>query len=58
MKQTAFRLMAADIALLDALQEKLGIVSRTEIVRMAIRALAAREGVALPKARTAGKPRS
>lgn len=48
-KQTAFRFTAEDIALLDAIQAKLGIVNRTEILRLAIRRLADLEGVAAAK---------
>jgi hypothetical protein len=45
-KQTAFRFTPADLALLEALQRKLGIVNRTEIIRLALRRLADLEGVA------------
>jgi hypothetical protein len=48
-KQTAFRFTDEDLALLDALRSKVGVLSRTEVVRMAIRVLAEREGVKLPK---------
>lgn len=46
-KQTAIRFTPDDTALLDALQRKLGVVSRTEIVRIALRRLAEQEGVTL-----------
>lgn len=48
-KQTAFRFTDEDLALLDALRSKVGVLSRTEVVRMAIRVLAEREGLKLPK---------
>jgi len=54
-QQTTVRFTDADIALLDAIQARTGILSRSEILRRAIRALAEREGVAKPT-RT-GKPR-
>jgi hypothetical protein len=44
-KQTAFRFTPEDMAILDAVQRKTGIVSRTELLRMAIRTLAAAQGV-------------
>ena len=47
-QQTTVRFTEQDLALLAALQEKTGIVSRTEILRRAIRILAEREKVALP----------
>lgn len=43
--QTTVRFTEQDLALLDAIQGKTGIVSRTEILRRAIRALAEQEGV-------------
>lgn len=48
-KHTTIRFNAADIALLDALQAKFGLVSRTEVVRMAIRRLAELENVKTPR---------
>lgn len=42
---TTVRFTEQDLALLDAIQRKTGIVSRTEILRRAIRALAEKEGV-------------
>jgi hypothetical protein len=48
-KQTAIRFTADDLALLEGLRDKLGLLSRTEVVRMAIRLLATREGLKLPK---------
>lgn len=47
-KQTAFRFTAHDLALIEALQQKLGIVNRTEILRLALRRLADIEGVPPP----------
>ena len=55
-KQTAFRLMPEDLEILDALQAKLGIVSRTEIVRMAIRILGEREGIAVKRPKRKPRP--
>jgi metal-responsive CopG/Arc/MetJ family transcriptional regulator len=50
--QTTVRFTEQDLALLDAIQRKTGIVSRTEILRRAIRALAEQEDVASqPRAR-------
>ena len=43
--QTTVRFTQQDLALLDAIQEKTGIVSRTEILRRAIRVLAEHEKV-------------
>ncbi len=45
--QTTVRFTKDDLALLSAIQRKTGIVSRTEILRRAIRVLAEREEVAL-----------
>ncbi len=50
-RQTTVRFTEQDLALLDALQQKTGIVSRTEILRRAIRLLAEQEKV--PAARSA-----
>jgi hypothetical protein len=53
-KQTAFRFTSEDLAIVDAVQHKLGIVNRTDVLRMAIRALAEAQGVnpeRLPKAK-------
>lgn len=44
-QQTTVRFTDEDIALLDAIQERTGIVSRAEILRRAIRVMAAQEGV-------------
>lgn len=54
-QQTTVRFTEQDLALLTALQEKTGIVSRTEILRRAIRVLAEQEKVALrsPRAKLA-----
>lgn len=50
--QTTVRFTEQDLAVLDAIQRKTGIVSRTEILRRAIRALAEQEDVAAqPRAR-------
>ena len=48
-KITPMRLTEDDIAVLDALKDKLGLLSRTEVIRMALRRLADAEGV-VPKA--------
>jgi metal-responsive CopG/Arc/MetJ family transcriptional regulator len=45
--QTTVRFTEQDLALLDAIQQKTGIVSRTEILRRAIRLLAEHENVEL-----------
>ena len=47
-QQTTVRFTDEDLALLDALQSKTGIVSRSEILRRAIRALAEQEEVIPP----------
>jgi len=47
--QTTVRFTKQDLALLSAIQRKTGIVSRTEILRRAIRVLAEQEEVALGK---------
>jgi hypothetical protein len=47
-QQTTVRFTDADLALLEALQAKTGIVSRTEVLRRAIRALAEQEKVIPP----------
>lgn len=44
-RQTTVRFTDNDLALLDAVRKRTGIVSRTEVLRRAIRALAEREGV-------------
>jgi metal-responsive CopG/Arc/MetJ family transcriptional regulator len=44
-RQTAFRFTAEDLSILDAIQRRTGIVSRTEVIRMAIRALATAQGI-------------
>jgi len=44
-KQTAIRFTQEDLELLAELQFKLGVVSRTEVVRIALRRLAELEGV-------------
>jgi Arc/MetJ-type ribon-helix-helix transcriptional regulator len=46
-QQTTVRFTDEDIALLDALQQRTGIVSRAEVLRRAIRVLAQQEGVPL-----------
>lgn len=43
--QTTVRFNPEDLALIDALSEKLGLDSRTQVLRVAIRALADREGI-------------
>ena len=49
--QTTVRFTDQDIALLAALQRKTGIVSRTEVLRRAIRLLAEQERVSVSPAR-------
>jgi len=49
-QQTTVRFTEEDIALLGAIQKRTGIVSRSEILRRAIRVLAEREGVSKPPA--------
>jgi hypothetical protein len=46
-KQTAFRLTAVELALMDALCDRLGIRTRTDIVRLAVRRLAESEGISI-----------
>ncbi len=49
-ERTTVRFTKDDLALLDAIQAETGIVSRSEVLRRAIRALAKQEGVsAKPK---------
>ena len=50
-KQTAVRFTPDDLELLDALQRKTGIQSRTDVLRMAIRALAEAHGVTIEPAK-------
>jgi metal-responsive CopG/Arc/MetJ family transcriptional regulator len=45
-QQTTVRFTDEDIELLDAIQKRTGIVSRAEVLRRAIRVMAAQEGVA------------
>jgi hypothetical protein len=53
------RFTEQDLALLDAIQRKTGIVSRTEILRRAIRALAQQEDADLqPHAGAAARVRA
>lgn len=44
-EKTTVRFNEEDLALLDAIQKKTGILSRSEVLRLAIRALAEQEGV-------------
>lgn len=53
--QTTVRFTDQDLALLDALQQKTGIVSRTEILRRAIRVLAEHEKVGTTSSGSARK---
>lgn len=46
--QVGIRLTEEDLGLLDALRSKTGIGNRTDVVRLAIRKLAAAEGVEAP----------
>lgn len=48
-EKTTVRFNEDDLALLDAIQKKTGIVSRSEALRLAIRALAQQEGVQAKK---------
>jgi hypothetical protein len=45
LKQTAFRLNRVELTLMDELCERLGVSTRTDIVRLAIRRLATAEGI-------------
>lgn len=56
-QQTTVRFTDQDLALLEELQRKTGIVSRTEVLRRAIRVLAEQEGVHQPRAAKARKTR-
>jgi len=56
-QQTTVRFTDEDIALLEAIQERTGIVSRSEILRRAIRVMAEQEGVR-PKAPRQGRKRN
>lgn len=52
-KSTAIRFTDDDTAIIVALQEKLGVLSQSDVIRMSLRALAAQHGVELkPKKRT------
>jgi len=55
-KPVSFRLTPDDIALLDALQSKMGIVNRTDILRLALRRLADAEGVQAKRRTAKPKP--
>lgn len=44
-KATTVRFTAHDVALLDVLQRKLGIVNQSDVLRMALRALAEAHGI-------------
>jgi len=56
-QQTTVRFTDEDLALLDALQSKTGIVSRSEILRRAIRVLAEKEEIIPARPRRAKKGR-
>ena len=58
-KQTAVRFTPEDLEILDAVQRRTGIMSRTEVIRMAIRALATAQGIAFEgeKKRRLSKPK-
>lgn len=45
LKQTAFRLNRVELTLMDELCERLGVSTRTDIVRLAVRRLATAEGI-------------
>ena len=53
-KQTTFRFTPADHELLTLLQQDTGIVNQTDIIRMALRALAAERGVSVAPAPARG----
>lgn len=59
-KVTALRFTPDDFAILDALQTRTGIGSRTDVVRLAIRTLAAAQGidVAAVRAKKVAKPKA
>ena len=48
-KQTAVRFTDVDLAILDGLQAALGISTRTDTIRLAIRKLAIANKVPIPK---------
>ena len=50
-KATAFRLSPEELELMDALATKVGVISRAEVLRVAIRKLARLEGLQLPPPR-------
>lgn len=47
-KQTTIRFTDEDLALLEAIAKRLGILSRTDVIRMALRELAKIHGVTVP----------
>ncbi len=55
-KTTTVRFTPGDLALIDAMQAHTGIVSSSDLLRLALRALAKAEGVKVPKAEPARKP--
>lgn len=50
-KQTAFRFTDDDLAILDAIQQHLGIQAKTEALRAVLRAYARAEGIAIKRAK-------
>lgn len=54
-ERTTVRFTRDDLALLDAIQAQTGIVSRSEVLRRAIRALAKQEKVPAPQPKTSRK---
>jgi len=46
--QVAIRFQPEDLALIEEIQAKTGISTRTDVLRVAIRKMAAAEGVELP----------
>jgi hypothetical protein len=48
-RQTAFRFTSDDLRVLAALQEKTGIRTQTDVVRLALRELAKAQGVDMSK---------
>jgi len=49
-KATAFRLTPEEVLLMDLLAAKVGVTSRADVLRVAIRKLAGLEGVEMPQA--------
>lgn len=56
LKQTTMRFTEGDQALLEALEAHTGITNQTDVIRLAIRALAEREGMRIPAVVRLKKP--